>query len=262
MSGKFLTTVLAVALGSTISFAQAHNTRASANAGGSASAHGDGRQLSIASGTQLTAQLQSTLDAGKARVGDEVVLKTTEAIKSNGQTIVKKGARLVGRVTDVSRKAKGSAESSVTLLFDRLENGSLSAPISATINSVTQATTRARINEDEASADASASSRSSTRTQGNSGGGGGGLLGGVTGAVGSTVGATTRTTGDVLNGTTETVGGAVSGVGRTLGQVRVTQSGSASVEGTSTLSLTGGNLRLDKGTTFRLTVNESANVNQ
>ena len=67
--------------------------------------------------------------------------------------------------------------------------------------------------------------------------------------------------GDVVCSTTETVGGATRGLGSTLGQIRVTQSAGLSAEGGSTLSLTGGNLRLEKGTTFRLTVNESARVN-
>jgi hypothetical protein len=239
--------------------AQAQNSSARAGAESATSVTQDGRRLDIASGTRLNAQLQDTLDVSKARVGDKVVLKTTEAIKSNGETLVKKGAHLLGRVSDVSRRAKGSAESSVTLLFDRLESGSLSAPLSVTINSITQAGARGRVGDEEFGA--AASSNTSTRAQ--SGGGnssGGGLLGGATGAVGNTVGGVTRAAGDVVNGTTETVGNTTRGVGDTLGRVRVSQSASASAEGGSTLSLTGGNLRLEKGTTFNLTLNESAGI--
>ncbi len=72
----------------------------------------------------------------------------------------------------------------------------------------------------------------------------------------------TRAAGDVVSGTTETVSNTTRGVGDTLGRVRVSQSASASAEGGSTLSLNGGNLRLEKGTTFNLTLNESAGINQ
>ena len=57
----------------------------------SAAAGAADQSINIASGTHLAAQLQNSLDARKARVGDQVVLKTTEAIKSEGRTMVKKG---------------------------------------------------------------------------------------------------------------------------------------------------------------------------
>lgn len=241
--------------------AQAQDTRARAGAESATSIKRDGGQLDIASGTRLTAQLQNTLDVSRARVGDKVVLKTTEAIKSNGETLVKKGAHLVGRVADVSRRARGGAESSVTLLFDRLESGSLSTPLSVTINSVAQAGARGRAGEEDFGAGASTNTSARAQTSGGTSSGGG-LLGGATGAVGNTVGGVTRAAGDVVGTTTETVGNTTRGVGETLGRVRVSQSASASAEGGSTLSLTGGNLRLEKGTTFNLTLNQSAGVNQ
>src|SRR5919205_3370153 len=106
---------LALAACAAVSFAQTQtDTRASASAQHSTSVGRDGGQLDIASGTRLTGELQSALDVSRARVGDRVVLKTTEAVKQNGQTVLKKGSQLVGRVTDVRR----GAESSVTLLFD------------------------------------------------------------------------------------------------------------------------------------------------
>ena len=257
MSRIFPTLVL-IAAASTAALAQEtrQRTDASASAESAASVHKNGQDLNIASGTRLAAQLQNTLDVRKARVGDRVVLKTTEAIKSGGQTVVKKGARLTGRVTDVQQSARGSAESHVTLLFDRIESGSLAAPISATVTSITQSSARASA-DDDGSLDAgvSGSSRTSARTQKSSSGGG--LLGSTVGAVGGVVGTTTGVAGDVVSGAGETVGS----VGRTLGRVRVTQSASASAEGGSTLSLAGGNLLLEKGTTFHLTLSESASVN-
>jgi hypothetical protein len=256
MRRNFLAAVLALAATAGLSFAQTQsNTRAGADH--STSVSRQGKQLDIASGTRLTAELQNTLDVSRVRVGDKVILKTTEAIKSSGETIAKRGSRLVGHVAEVTRRGKNSAASSVTILFDQLESGSLSTPISATIDSITQVAGRARIGDDGASADASGRSSTSARTPSSSGGG---LLGGVTGAVGGTVGGVAGAAGDVVGSTTDTVGGTVRGAGSTLGQIQITQSAGVSAEGGSTLSLTGGNLRLEKGTAFKLTLSESANV--
>ena len=112
--------------------APAQDSRGGARAGaGAAASARAGDELQIASGTRLTAELQQTLDVRKARVGDEVVLKTTEAIKSGGRTLAGKGARLIGHVTEVRQRAKGDAESRVSIVFDRLESGSLAAPVLA-----------------------------------------------------------------------------------------------------------------------------------
>lgn len=232
--------------------ARAQDARASAR--GDASARADARSLDIESGTRLAAQLQQTLDVRNARVGDRVVLKTTEAIRSGGQTVVKKGSRLLGRVADVQRQGRGAAGSSLTLVFDRLESGSLATPIRATVNSVTQARAQARRDDDETSLDASA--RSDARAQGSTRQGSGGLLGDPLGAVGGVVDSTTRAAGDTVGGATRTAGSAV---GR-LGRIRVTESLDASISGGSTLSLAGGDLRLEKGTTFNLTLSQSATV--
>jgi hypothetical protein len=255
MRRNFLAAVVALAACAAGTSAQ---TGARASADHSTSISREGRQLDIASGTRLTGELQNTLDVSNARVGDRVLLKTTEAVKQHGQTIVKKGSQLVGHVADVQRRARGSATSSVTVLFDTLQSGSLTSPISVTIDSITQVATRAHAGGDDLDAESSASSRTSARSasSGSSSSSSGGLLGGTVGAVGNTVGGVTGAAGDVVGSTTETVGR----VGQTLGRIQITQSAGLSAEGGSTLSLAGGNLRLDKGTTFRLTVNESARI--
>jgi len=247
MRRNFLAAALVLAALPAASLAQ---TRAGASVDNSTSVNN--QALDLASGTRLAAELQGALDVSKARVGDRVLLKTTESIRSGGRTVLKKGATLVGHVSDVQRRARGSAVSSLTVVFDRLESGSLSAPISATIDSITHASARARANDDEVGADARTRSSSRARTS-SSDSSGGSLLGGVTGAVGNTVGGVTGAAGDVLGSTTETVGD-------TLGRIQITQSAGLSADAGTTLSLAGGNLRLEKGTTFRLTLNESASA--
>ena len=242
------------------------STAAHASNQTSATARAADKSIRLDSGTRLTGQLQNSIDARHARVGDQVVLKTTQAIKSNGRTVVSKGSRLVGRVTEVARGARGQGESRIGILFDRLEQGSLQVPITATISSITgvQANGSAR-NDDmfgsDVSAGGSARSTSSVRS---SGGGNGGLLGGAvnstTSTVGSVVGSTTSAVGSTVNSTTGAVGNTTRGLGRSLSGIQISQSSSASAEGGSVLSVQGDNLHLEKGTNFNLVLTESTNV--
>lgn len=258
---RFFLAASLIVVGALTAFAQTSGS-AGAQTQSSTRAQAGQQGVMLESGTQLAAQLQSTLDARRLNVGDQVVLRTTEAIKVNGRTVVNRGARLIGRVTEVQQRTRENAESSITLVFDQLQSGSLTAPISATITSVTQARARARTSDDSLSADTSARTTTSGRAQ--TSGGGGGLLGGVGNTVGSTVGGvvgtTTRTTGDVVGGATDTVGGTVEGVGQTVGSIRVTQASETSAEGGATLSLRGDNLRLERGATFRLRLNEAVRI--
>lgn len=225
--------------------------------------------INIRSGTRLAAQLQSALDVKKANVGDEVVLKTTESIKQDGQVVVKKGARLIGRVTEVQQRSRGESESRIGLMFDRLESGKLAVPITATITSITRTRAQSSLDSEGAGTRAETRSSTATQTQTQSRAGEGGLLGGVTNTVGSvtnTVGGvvntTTQTTGSVVGATGETVGSTSGAVTGTLSGITISQSTSASSEGGSTLSLSGDNLKLQKGTTFHLTISQSSSVSR
>ena len=254
--------------------AQKAKTNASGEASNqtSAAANQAGRSVRLDSGTQLSGQLQNAVDVRRAKVGDQVILKTTQTVKSGGRTVVSKGSRLVGHVTEVAQKTKGNGESRVGILFDRLENGSLQMPIAATITSITSANANAssQANNDDMFANdtmASGSARSTSSARSSSGGGNGGLLGGVggvvnstTSTVGSVVGSTTSAMGTTVDSTTRTVGNTTSGVGRSLGGIQISQSSSTSVEGSSVLSLQGGNLRLEKGTNFNLVLTQSASA--
>lgn len=227
-----------------------------------ASAKQAGQSLDLDSGTHLSGELQNSIDARKAKVGDQVVLKTTQAIKSHGHTVVSKGSRLVGRITEVAQTTKGQGESRIGILFDHLEQGSLQMPIAATISSITGA--RVATNSEDMFAGES-STTVSTRSSGSARSSNGGLLGGVGGVVNSTtstaggaLGSSTTAVGSTVNSTTGAVGSTASGLGRSLGGIRISESSSSSVEGGSVLSLQGQNLRLEKGTNFQLVLRQSA----
>jgi hypothetical protein len=246
--------------------AQTADTRASgqASSDNSASVSQATKSVNLESGTHLAAQLQNTVDVRKAKVGDQVVMKTTQAIKSGGRTVVGKGARLIGHVTEVAQKSKGSGESRVGIIFDRLEHGSLAMPISATISSITSARTGASAsNDDLFGTSASGSGRAATTTSGSSGGllgGVGGVVNSTTSTVGSAVGGTTSAVGSTVNSTTNTVGNTTSSLGRSLGRIQISESSSTTVQGGSVLSLQGDNLRLEKGTNFNLVLTQSTSA--
>jgi len=267
MKRVLCTMALVVAL-SPIAVAQTTSTSGSTQASNSTSAQKQGRQIDLQSDTQLAAQLENALDARHAKVGDRVILKTTQAVKQNGQVVIPKGAQLIGRVTDVQQQTKSSGESHLALAFDRLRSGSTEVPITASILSITQAHTRAQSGDSSIDSDlmgqSSAGTRSSSAGRTSSGGG---LLGGVGNTVGGAVNTTTSTVGNVAGTTTGAVGSTVGATSSTTGNLtgslrgpNITQSSSASAGGSSTLSLTGGNLRLASGTTFNLAVSNSTSA--
>lgn len=237
--------------------AQKVDSKASTSADSKTTINKNGGDLAIQSGTQIAAQLQNSLDVKKAKVGDQVVLKTTKAIKQNGKTVIDKGSRLVGRVTEVQQKADGNAMSKVGILFDKIEQGGQQLPINAVVTSVTQTRAQTNIND---TLDSDISGNSSTRTTTQSSNNGG-LLGGVGNTVGSVVNTTTQTAGSATNTVGQTVGNTTRTVGGTLRGIQVSQSTDASAEGGSLLSLQGGNLRLEKGATFNLSLSSSTSVN-
>jgi hypothetical protein len=254
-------------------------TRGNTSANSTTSASKQGQEVSLQSGTQLAAQLENTLDARHAKAGDRVVMKTTQAVKQNGEVVVPKGSRLIGHVTDVQQRTRNDNESVIGIAFDRLQKGSMDMPIAATIVSITQAHARTQSSTSDdvfgSQTMTSSSSRSSTSAGSGQRGGSGGLLGGVGNTVGGTLNTTTSTVGNVAGGAATAVGSTVGAttsattnatantngnLGGTLRGLQITQSGNASAAGGSTLSLAGGDLRLESGTTFNLSVSNTANT--
>lgn len=223
-----------------------------------------GNAPTLSADSSVQAALQSSIDAKSAKVGDQVVLKTTQAIKQNGQTVVAKGSKLVGHITEVARRTKQNNESRIGMVFDRLQGGDLSMPITATITSITQARASAS-SDDFGSADVMGSSSSSGRVSsggGNSGGGllgggGGGLLGGATSTVGNIVNTSTNVVGNVANTTTGAVGNTTQNLGGALSGIRLSSSTSASASGSTTLSSNNRDIKLEQGVTFSLLVSGS-----
>jgi hypothetical protein len=83
----------------------------------SAQAETQGAALTI--GTAINAQLNSSVDSKKAKVGDKVEAHTTEAMMEDGKEIVPKGAKLEGHVTEATARSKGDNGSTLAIQFDK-----------------------------------------------------------------------------------------------------------------------------------------------
>jgi hypothetical protein len=254
---------------STVILAQQAETRTATVATSESSASAN-ENVTIQSGTRIRGELQNTIDVRNAKVGDRVVLKTTEAIKSEGRKVVNKGALLFGHVTEVTRKTKSKGDSRIAILFDKLKDGSLAIPITATIDSISHGKSNARLDDDvRFRSESNAQSTSSSSTQTAPVSGAGGLVSSVGNTVGGAVNSSTMAVGDVLGATTAASSGALgttgnvgstTDVGRSLSQIQIMESSSSSAEGSSVLSLANDNLRLEKGTTFNVTISQSTHL--
>jgi hypothetical protein len=74
---------------------------------------------SLPAGSTINAALATSLDSKKVKRGDIVTARTTEATKENGKTVIPRGAKLEGHVTQASARSKGASFSSLGIVFDK-----------------------------------------------------------------------------------------------------------------------------------------------
>ncbi|MGA8431835.1 MAG: hypothetical protein WB729_18570 [Candidatus Sulfotelmatobacter sp.] len=87
----------------------------------------------IAPGSVIPVELAKTIDAKKAKTGDEVVAKVTMDMKSNnGDVLVAKDTKVVGHVTEAQPRNKEQKESELGIAFDRTvtKSGEMQMPMS------------------------------------------------------------------------------------------------------------------------------------
>lgn len=81
-------------------------------------------QTEASSGAQtpINAILDSSVDSKKAKQGDIVKAHAAETVKSpDNRTILPKGAKLIGHVTQVTARSKGDSDSMLGIQFDKAE---------------------------------------------------------------------------------------------------------------------------------------------
>jgi hypothetical protein len=281
---------------STNANASASRHGASAQGSGNASAsspRGSAAASGMAAGAAemrpVNGELVGKLDSKTAKVGDPVIVKTTEKARTAEGTEIPKGSRLIGHVTQVQAHGNGSQDSYLGLQFDRaeLKNGQ-SMGISSVIQSLSPSA--AAMNAAAAGNDdmfASGPAGGGAVAGGGRGGLGGGALGGgagLAGGAGAVAGGTVRSAGSLagnagsavgssagaaMNGTANTavnagqgsLNGAVSGTGAMAAHATaipgVMLAGDATGSASGMLSASKKNVHLDSGTLMVLAVSSA-----
>jgi hypothetical protein len=255
--------------------AQASGSGAAASSAAAQTGQGS---AALANGSAFNAALNAPIDSKKAKSGDAVTAHTTEAAKSDGKTVLPKGTKLVGHVTQASARANGESDSSLGVVFDKaiLKNGQ-----EIPLNTAIQAIASGQSSASAAGSDFDMMSGAGASAAGSGMAGGRSALGGVASTAGGAVGAVTNTganvggaAGGTLNSTvnsTANVAGSVNGVSsgatgglNTAGQLTSNSRGvfgfnglnlnSAASNGTqgSIITSTGKNVHLDSGTRMLL----------
>ncbi|HTC67731.1 MAG TPA: hypothetical protein VK685_11400 [Candidatus Acidoferrum sp.] len=89
-------------------------------------------------GTLINVELTSSLDSKKVKPGDAVNARAATDLKStDGRTILPRGTKIIGHVTQASARSAGQTDSSLGLVFDKaiLKNGQ-GIPLNAAVQAV------------------------------------------------------------------------------------------------------------------------------
>jgi len=241
----------------TISQAASSNTAAQATTqAGSAS---------FAQSSNVSAELTKKVDTKNAKVGDEVVAKTTSSAQLTDGTKVPRGTKLVGQVTEVHAKSSSEKTSHLAFAINKaiLRDGR-EIPMHAALTSLSAPASMAL--SDESGTD-DLQKNPAAIGNGGSRGGGGGLLAGTTRTTGAVAGNATSALGNTTNGllrSTSSVGasgmGAVAAVPGRLDHASipnmpgVTLSSTASSTSSASLDASGRNIALESGTQMTMQV--------
>lgn len=66
------------------------------------------------------AELAKSVDAKKAKVGDEVVARFTQALVAQGKVVIPEGSKLMGHVTQVKPSTKDAPQSELGIVFEQV----------------------------------------------------------------------------------------------------------------------------------------------
>ena len=95
-------------------------SRSYAQQAGATASRGSGGGTQAALQVLIPAPLGSSLDSKKLKSGDEVVLKTATNLALTNGSIIPRGSKVIGHVTEAKARSKGDAQSSLAITFDKL----------------------------------------------------------------------------------------------------------------------------------------------
>jgi hypothetical protein len=117
---RFRTLTIGVMSSAALGFGVLNAAPAFAQDAPSSSARSEQTEAILAPGSPILAELNSGLDSKKLKAGDAITAHTTEALKSNdGRTIMPRGTKLQGRVTQAEARNKGGNASTLGIQFDK-----------------------------------------------------------------------------------------------------------------------------------------------
>lgn len=86
--------------------------------------------------SEFSAEIENSLDAENAKIGEDVNFKLTEDFKGEGDTIVK-NSEIYGRIVNIQKASdKNEKTSLISVLFDFVKKGDDFVPLTATIIAV------------------------------------------------------------------------------------------------------------------------------
>ena len=243
---------------------------AAAQAAGSSetAGHVGDHTAQLAADSSANAVLTKPVDSGKAKPGDPVSGRITQAARTTDGTAIPEGAALVGHISEVRTRGNGQASSAIGIAFDKaVTRDGREIPLR---NVGIRALAAAEGAGSTSAGDSGTMMGGGAMTGGASGRGGGGLVGRTGGAVGGTLGgglgtagAATGSLGGTARGALQAGPGAVGGLDAS-GMLRSNSSGvfglrdvslasgaSSAAQG-SLVTSTGKSVRLDQGTRMLL----------
>jgi len=243
-------------------------TSTSAGASQQTTTQPGGSQLQA--GSMIYAELSKSVDAKKAKPGDEVQAKASQAVLSQGRVVIPRGSKIIGHITEAKAREQGQQQSSLGIAFDRavLKDGTAVPMSGVSIQAIGNAQSGAALATQDDNSDLSGPASGMPSRSGM--GGRSSASGGVVGGAGSTLGGAANTAGDIASSAGNTVGrtaGTVTGTTQAGGHLGASSHGvwnmpglslsasaSNSTQG-SVISSDKKNVKLDGGTEMVLRVN-------
>ena len=130
------------------------NTSVSADRSGATASHesawsagvaSDHAAANLAQGTEMNATLSRSVDTRRAKPGDEVTATLAQDVQANGAVVLRRGTRLIGRVTEAQPRVRGSgsgeghSDSRLGIVFERALVDGREVPVHAMIQAVAAA---------------------------------------------------------------------------------------------------------------------------
>src|SRR5258708_33025740 len=211
----------------------------------------------IAPGSVIPVQLTKSIDVKKVKTGDPVEAKVTQDMKTgNGEIIVPKDTKVVGRVTEAQPRSKEQKESQVGIAFDRAvmkTGGDMNVPMS-----IQAIIAPSYLNANNGSGAEATGQQQSAGTAGGMSQGSGnahnGAMGGSQPSTPTPSGSATPTQDKTGNGAHEPVTGNTQGV---LGITNLTLSTTTGTAQGSVVTSEKDNVKLESGSLMLLRVNQA-----